>query len=55
MQVVHDSSDHNRNLMQEIPGELVPETVGLINPCFHHYPPQYYCINVILHYCYSIV
>jgi len=23
------------------PGEPVRETVGRINPCYHHYPPQY--------------
>ena len=28
-------------LIQDNPGELVPETVGHIDPHYHHYPPQY--------------
>ena len=27
-------------LIQDNPGEPVPETVGHINPYYHHYPPQ---------------
>ena len=28
-------------LIQDNPGELVPETIRHINPHYHHYPPQY--------------
>jgi len=28
-------------LIQDNPGEPVPETIRHINPRYHHYPPQY--------------
>ena len=28
-------------LIQDNPGEPIPETIGHINPRYHHYPPQY--------------
>jgi len=43
---VNNNNNNNRfyfygPLIQNNPGEQVPETIGHINPHYHHYPPQY--------------